>query len=615
MLITLLLWAYLLVLGSLYGRLTLHVLARFFKLDRAILPFSLTWLAGMGTLTALASLLSLFIKLALVAQVLVAAGGLLIGVWVWRTTRLSFHLPALTPLGMLLAALILVTVLEVSTHAPANPDTGLYHAQTIRWIESFPAVPGLGNLHSRLAYNSSWLVVNALFSFAFLGGRSYHVLPGLLFLVVTGRELFQGLRLLQSNRSALVPPHPAIPQPLPAMASEAQPSPPCPGGRQALSSAAAWLRLLLIPLAFFLLAGELSSPGTDLPAVLIAWLVFSEWASLPEDNVPPLQLVLLILIPIWAVTIKLSSLPLLLASLALWGQFLPIPKRPSLSFLWPPSLKNNRQLKWQPLTLKLLLCAALLLAPWVARSLILSGYLIYPGLTLDPFRFDWRIPVEAVRRESLVITAWARLSAQNMDTVLAMSLPEWVYAWYHNQTRNRKLMFVLVSAAPILYGLTLGLLGFFRRRLAQCLWQNTHPYLLPLGTAYLGVAFWFFKAPFFRFGYTFLIPALLLWLLPSLRLLGTRRLELLLILGMIVYQGSVLGRSLDRQTLPARLIQPADYVNLPTAPCELYDSRVWCAEQYGVCGYAAFPCVPGADPRVARRGPDLGDGYRYVDLP
>ncbi|MCD4674008.1 MAG: hypothetical protein K8R77_15200 [Anaerolineaceae bacterium] len=573
MLITLLLWAYLLPLGWLYGRFTLHVLAHSLKLDDDPLSFSLTWLAGLGTLTTLASFLSLFIKLALAAQLIVLAGGLLILIWLWRTHRLHFAMPAWQPLGLLLGALVLITVLEISTHTPGNPDTGLYHAQTIRWIESFPVVPGLGNLHSRLAYNSSWLTLNALFSFAFLGGQSYHILPGLLFLVITGRLLQRGLRLLGSR-----------------------------GHEVSSGKPADWLRLMLIPLAFLLLAGEISSPGTDLPAVLLSWLVFSEWLALLEEKetTSPLHRILLILFVLWTVTIKLSSLPLLLAALFIWWRNIP-DKQPRT-------------------TAKLFAAAAVLLLPWVARSLILSGYLIYPGLTLDPFHFDWRIPAEAVQRESQVITAWARFSAGEIETVLAMSLPEWVSAWFHNQTPNRQAIFLLVAAAPFGYALLLGLLSLIKRGLAHKLWGTLQTYGLPLLAAYAGIAFWFLKAPFFRFGYAFLIPALTLWLLPPILMLDAKRLQafrlpLVFALLLAVYQGSVLARSFEPQTITSRLVQPADYVNLPTAPCNLYDSRVWCAEQFGVCGYQAFPCVPGADPLVARRSPDLSDGYRHLNLP
>ena len=252
--------------------------------------------------------------------------------------------------------------------------------------------------------------------------------------------------------------------------------------------------------------------------------------------------------------------------------------------------------------------------------MILSGYLIYPGLTLDPFHFDWRIPVEAVRRESTTITAWARFSAGQIDDVLAMSLPEWVNAWFHNQTPNRQIIFQLIAAAPCAYALLLGFLALIKRSLFHQIRESLKQIALPLLTAYAGIVFWFFKAPFFRFGYAFLIPALLLWMLPVIQLIGTKRLRalripLILLLGLIAFQGSVLLRSFEPETLYTRLIQPADYVNLPTAPCELDNIRVWCAEQFEVCGYESFPCVPHADPLVASRGPKLSDGFRHLEIP
>src|SRR5260370_2387191 len=42
-------------------------------------------------------------------------------------------------------------------------DTGLYGAAAVRWIQTFPAVPGLANLHGRLGFNSSvFLCIAAL---------------------------------------------------------------------------------------------------------------------------------------------------------------------------------------------------------------------------------------------------------------------------------------------------------------------------------------------------------------------------------------------------------------------------------------------------------------------
>src|SRR5713226_1902672 len=42
-------------------------------------------------------------------------------------------------------------------------DTGLYGAPAVRWIQTYPAVPGLANLHGRLGFNSSvFLCIAAL---------------------------------------------------------------------------------------------------------------------------------------------------------------------------------------------------------------------------------------------------------------------------------------------------------------------------------------------------------------------------------------------------------------------------------------------------------------------
>ena len=620
MLITLLLWAYLLPLGWLYGRLTLYLLAKIFRLKDETASFALTWLAGMAAISTLATFLSLFIKLSLAAQIITLASGLTILIWQWRTQRLHLTLPSWHPLGYILAILLFLTVIEISTHTPGNPDTGLYHAQTIRWIETFPAVPGLGNLHSRLAYNSSWLTLNALFSFAFLGGQSYHPLPGLIVLVVTAQLLNRGLRLL--------PPYiffaPLVKggmsrrrQAKSLRSGEGLPS------LQPNSSPASYLRLLFIPLAFLLLASELSSPGTDLPAVMLSWLVFSEWLALIEEklNTASILPILLVLLILWAVTIKLSSLPLLLAALFIWWKYLCSnpPHILSLRAKAKPKRGNPHPGK-QYTSFKLLNLALIFFLPWVVRNLILSGYLVYPGLTLDPFQFDWRIPAEAVIRESEVITAWARFSAGEIADVLAMSTTEWINAWFHNQTPNRQIIFLLILAAPFAYTLLLGLLSFVKRDLFHHTRDRLKSLALPMLAAYASIAFWFFKAPFFRFGYAFLIPALLLWLLPIIHLIGLKRLQtlrlpLILVLLLIAFQSSMLVRSFEPTTLTNRLIQPADYVNLPTAPCNLHDTRVWCAEQFDVCGYESFPCVPGADPLVATRGPNLSDGFRHMDMP
>ncbi|MDR1863585.1 MAG: hypothetical protein LBQ67_06670, partial [Treponema sp.] len=58
-----------------------------------------------------------------------------------------------------------------------NYDTDLYHAQTIRWLNEYGTVPGLGNLHSRLGFNSSWHTFAALIDNGFWDNRSALFMP------------------------------------------------------------------------------------------------------------------------------------------------------------------------------------------------------------------------------------------------------------------------------------------------------------------------------------------------------------------------------------------------------------------------------------------------------
>jgi hypothetical protein len=41
-------------------------------------------------------------------------------------------------------------------------DSGMYHAPTVEWFKAYPVVPGLGNLHGRLAFNPSGLLFAAM---------------------------------------------------------------------------------------------------------------------------------------------------------------------------------------------------------------------------------------------------------------------------------------------------------------------------------------------------------------------------------------------------------------------------------------------------------------------
>jgi len=67
-----------------------------------------------------------------------------------------------------------------AVHGPFNYDSGVYHINSVRWINSYAVVPGLGNLHGRLAFNISYFLYVAFLEIKSWASRSYHLANGFL---------------------------------------------------------------------------------------------------------------------------------------------------------------------------------------------------------------------------------------------------------------------------------------------------------------------------------------------------------------------------------------------------------------------------------------------------
>jgi len=70
-----------------------------------------------------------------------------------------------------------------------------------------------------------------------------------------------------------------------------------------------------------------------------------------------------------------------------------------------------------------------ILTPWVARNIILSGYLVYPVPQIDLFSVDWKLPYQYVIDEKLATQGWSRLPGPYWRDSLGMELSEWVPKW------------------------------------------------------------------------------------------------------------------------------------------------------------------------------------------
>ncbi|MFD1469247.1 LIC_10190 family membrane protein [Hymenobacter caeli] len=421
-----------------------------------------TWLGGLALLTVLLEAWSLAGPVHTGAH-LAAAGAAATGLWQPATRQLlrrqwararQLH-GAVLALGGLLA----LVALAVATMPPINIDTGYYHAQSVRWLEEMGVVPGLANLELHIGFNSAWFVPEALFSWGRYVGSPLQVL-NTVFFVLFGWYGLVGLDQLFKGRCG------------PADA----------------------VRFVLAAFAVFWLLDDLPSLSPDPAVTLLVFFALAQALALPPPRPgQPLGTghAAVILLSVLAVTVKLSTLPLLL--LALW---------------WvgrSGALLNGRFMG------VLSLLAVAIVAPWLARNYVISGYLVFPVTALDFFNPSWKFPLAELRLHQDYIREYARNSDfYNQISVHDKSWQFWLPLWWQQQYRANQ---VALLAVPLLLpgSLLLGRGQYRRGHLPQA------PQVLVAGAVAVGgAAFWFGLAPAFRFGYGFLLALVALLLLPWL---------------------------------------------------------------------------------------------------
>lgn len=554
MIAVLVIWFYIFLLIYLYGLAVFAGLRWLLRIDVAeAIELPLILLTGIMAITVLAMIVNLFIPLGLAFVVCLLAGGLLIASRKWSQVSVSW--PSHHPATWIVLALMFLTVLENATHTPTNPDTGLYHAQTIRWFETYRIVSGLGNLQERFAFNSSWLVLNASLSLAFLGLRSFHLVNGVLFLSAMF-YFTEGLGALAQKKITV-----------PNLA-----------------------KIFFLPLGFYLLGSDISSVGNDMPVSLMTWVILIVWLENLEAPSPSgIKNALIFLLSVFTVTLKLSSVPILCFAFLVMLEYL--------------VKKNWRQ------ALILGMLGGLILLPWLIRSVILSGYLVFLFSKIDLFSVDWKMSGQRIDSATNDIIRVARLGL-NWTSEDTLSIWQWAPIWFEKETLNRKLIYMFVLFSPLM-------MLVYRYKLA--LWVS-RKYYLTYGIMLAGSLFWFLSAPDIRFGYGFLMGTCALALSPLIASAifkfdkNLRMIPSLILLLFIVFQTYTLWQSIEFPTLSQRWLLPADYRRSGVDACEIKGAIIYCKREGAQCHYEAFPCMPFSRP-VELRGATFQDGFRFIQDP
>jgi hypothetical protein len=358
-------------------------------------------------------------------------------IWQWRRRRPNVSGPSGT-VAIIVWGLGVLWVANRATFASDQYDSLIYHLHTIEWTRAFAIVPGLGNLHDRLALNNSNFLLAAMLEPPGLPGQSGHFLNGLLAVALWTRVVVGARRMWQGHAS--------------------------PADVCAL--------VLLFPLINDASTHHLSSPGTDVPSRLLifaAVLAMLEWQAAPAGAAPAGPL----LFAVSAVCVKLTSLPFALgiAAIAMW--------------------RIRRTYGWsipRPAGAIAVALVGLWLVPWMARGVVLSGYPLYP-LSLGRVATDWTVPSELAAAQRQYVAAYAKSGANHRSEFG----PEirgfgWVPAWWHVAFNYAKGLVVVPGALAVA---SLAWLVLLRR--SKPAWD-----VLAVLAAVCGL--WFLVAPNVQFG-------------------------------------------------------------------------------------------------------------------
>lgn len=428
-------------------------------------------------------------------------------------------------------------------------DTSLYHAQSIRWIEEYGVVPGLGNLHTRLAYNSSAFCLSALYSMAFLGGQSFHCCAGYLafLLAVVCKGAFRKERLLKPGLSDFVK---------------------------------------IIGIYYLLMIfDEMVSPASDYFMVLLVFYIVIRWLELLEKKENSyLPYGLLSLLCITVLTIKLSGALILLLTLK-------------------PAVMLIREKKGKEITF-FLLTGFVMALPFFIRNVILSGWLIYPFTAVDLFEVDFKIPKGVADYDAKEIQVWGR----GYSDVTAFDAPisSWLPGWIGTLDMTDKIFLVLAVAGLVLFGIML-VYALIRKK------REMADVLHVMGVLAICFLFWLCSAPLIRYGCIFLwLTPVLIWGSVYLRIspqTDRYRLYLAALALLAFYKMGAFGMEVAGSATDEYLVVQKDYENYETIPYEIDGHTFYYPAEGDRTGYAAFPSVP-VEKEVILRGEELKDGFK-----
>lgn len=269
-------------------------------------------------------------------------------------------------------------------------DSCMYHLNTIRWLNEFSVVPGLGNLHSRLGFNQSYFVYCASIRFfPFFNDYGKNIATSLILLILC-------IELILTRKG-----------------------------------------LDLVILAFFHLLPFsfywTSSPNPDIASIVLQLVMFryminagEAWnkAENKEDTFYS-NVIMAALMGVTSVTVKLSN-----------GFYAICLGIVAITFAFKLGLDDVSKIKLR----KALILTVMFVGTWLVRGYIQTGYPLFP-VTICGIDTEWTVSPEAAKIAEQSVYTFSRLLNYDFNSQLLKDykwLPKWIDSYVNPYPVNMK---------------------------------------------------------------------------------------------------------------------------------------------------------------------------------
>lgn len=509
-------------------------------------------LAGICTLTVYSEIFSMFSGVGLAANVTML---LIVAVLfvILKKSILEYLVKlktTISPVVLAISILVVIIFAYGSSHGYMHYDSDLYHAQSIRWIEEYGLVPGLGNLHSRFAYNSAAFCLSALFSFSFFGGQSYHACAGFLALIVA--SLCVGIFSRRAYNKPL------------------------------LSDIARVVAIYYILNIF----DEMVSPASDYFVVLMilaAFILYLEQVEryTAEKLVYPMALISLLGLVIFSVKVSGAFIVLLVVY---------------------PAVLLIRSKEWKDIG-RYLVAGIIVVFPFLIRNVILSGYLVYPMAGLDIFDFDFKMSPQMVTYDAREVQTYGRCIGVEDYT---KPISYWIGGWFRSLDKVNKLSFLMAVVALIMLIICMVYVLIKKK-------HEELPVLSVICVCAVCFVYLMLTSPNIRFACVFIwmLPAIGLGYLYLKVTVHFDRYKLirLFLLAFMFYKSLMFFYELGSGFNPEYLVKVQDYGVYEVQAVEIDGIEFYMPTQGDQVGYEPFPSSPYGNFEL--RTGELKDGFRY----